>query len=712
MKTTIYKISLIALVFCMFLFLPEFTFAQSAAELNKQSEKIINENPEKSLELGQRAIRAAIIEKNKQQEGYGYLNTGVGYYYLDGYDTAITIVEKGLKIARTNKIRLLEGKCLNVIGEIYVYTAEYAKSLKYLSDARTIFEKLDAKIDLARSNNNMGIIHKNQYNLNEAGVYFRKALELGDDVRKGDASLYLGQVYILQKKYTDADKILKTAVEFAQKNKDNYVLADAYTGLGQVNMNFGKKEEALFYLEGALKIKVEVDDLQGISIVSNALGNLWLQNDDANKAHMYFLRSMKIAEEIDVREQLKDAYLGVSNSFHLKNADDSAYLYLDKYNRLNELILSQEASKKLSQIEDALTAEKEKQKIEHEKKIQKQKEEHDAYINALFTWVFIGIILIMSVFAYIMYNRYRLKQKANLEILKQKEEVERQKIVAEEQKLIIEEKNHEITDSINYAKRIQTAVLPTEEEFKKSFTDSFVLFKPKDIVSGDFYWFTKTKTEINTRRGGEIRGGFVEQEKELIIYVTADCTGHGVPGGFMSMLGTSLLNEIINERKFHDPSKALDMLREKIINDLKQTGVSGENKDGMDLVLTVYDLKNKKLTYSAANNGFYILRNGNLLEYKADKQPIGYYGDAMKPFTKTEIQLEDGDCIYTFTDGYADQFGGPKGKKFKYKTLENKLLDIYQLPMSEQKIILDDVIESWRGDLEQNDDICLIGVRI
>ncbi len=680
-------------------------FSQSAADLNKKAEDIINEDPEKSMSFAKKALEKA--GNDKEQQVLAYLNLGTAEYYLDEYKQGVTTITKGLKIAETLEDKTLQGKCECVIGEIYVYTAEYSKSLTHLSKARNIFEQTDNKKELARCNNTMGIIHKNQYNLNEALVYFKKGFEMGDDIRKGDASLSMGQVYIAQKKFTDADAILKKAVELANKNKDQYVLADAYVGLGEVNISFGKKDIALNYLNDALKIKEEVDDQQGVANVCNTLGNLHMQNSEAELAHKLFLRSVEIASKIHTKEELKDAYLGLSNTFHLKNIDDSAYLFLDMYNSINEQILSEEASKKLSQIEESLVAEK-----------QKQKEEHDKYVEQIKLWIFIGIILIVGAFGYVMFRRNKEKQRANLEIMRQKDEVEKQRARAEEQMKIIEEKNHEITDSINYAKRIQNAVLPAEEEFTKSFRDSFVLLKPKDIVSGDFYWFTKAIPVTNKRReetfnrGTESTSAKTEEEKEIFIYATADCTGHGVPGGFMSMLGTSLLNEIINEGKVFDTAKALDLLRERVIAGLKQTGASGENKDGMDIVLTAYDLQSNTLTYSAANNGFYLIRDNKIIDCDPDKQPIGHYGDAMKPFTQHKIELQPGDCIYTFTDGYADQFGGPRGKKYKYKTMEEKLLEIHQKPMQEQKQIMDKVIVDWMGDIEQNDDICLIGVRI
>ena len=274
--------------------------------------------------------------------------------------------------------------------------------------------------------------------------------------------------------------------------------------------------------------------------------------------------------------------------------------------------------------------------------------------------------------------------------------------------LLIEEKNREITDSINYAKRIQSAILPDEKEFTKIFKEAFVLLKPKDIVSGDFYWIA------------EIQAGVVENISpptsaanfRYIFIATADCTGHGVPGGFMSMLGSSFLNEIVLEKNIIEPAEILNELREKIISALKQTGTVGENKDGMDIVLTRYDLIKNELVYSSANNDFYIIRNGELQFFKPDKQPIGFFNDEKKSFTQHMIELKKGDCVYTFTDGYADQFGGNKGKKLKYKNLENILLQNHLQSLQKQKEIYNSFIENWRGELEQNDDICLIGIKI
>jgi len=259
------------------------------------------------------------------------------------------------------------------------------------------------------------------------------------------------------------------------------------------------------------------------------------------------------------------------------------------------------------------------------------------------------------------------------------------------QKDIIEEKQKEILDSINYAKRIQFSLLASENLLNQNLPEHFVLFKPKDVVSGDFYWATPTN--------------------EGFIYITSDCTGHGVPGAFMSLLNISKLSQAINENKITRPDLILNNIRSEIIRALNAEG-SEESKDGMDAILCKLDIKNMKLQYAAANNSFYIIRNNELLICNADKMPVGKGHDDSISFSFNEIDLKKGDIIYTLTDGYADQFGGPKGKKFKYKPLENILLSIHALPMKEQNILLNQKFEDWKAQLEQVDDVLIIGVRV
>jgi serine phosphatase RsbU (regulator of sigma subunit) len=226
----------------------------------------------------------------------------------------------------------------------------------------------------------------------------------------------------------------------------------------------------------------------------------------------------------------------------------------------------------------------------------------------------------------------------------------------------------------------------------------FILYKPKDIVSGDFYHAIAHKPSGS--------------KNELFFMCTADCTGHGVPGALMSMVGISHLNESIIEKNLIHPNDILDNMRKGIIASLNPEGSEEESKDGMDCVLCAYDFENMTLEFAAANNPLWLIRNGEMIEYKADKMPVGMYHSAIKPFSLQTISLQKGDIVYTFTDGFADQFGGDKGKKYKYKQLQEKLLGIKDLPLTDQKSILENEFEKWRGNLEQVDDVLIIGLKI
>jgi len=237
--------------------------------------------------------------------------------------------------------------------------------------------------------------------------------------------------------------------------------------------------------------------------------------------------------------------------------------------------------------------------------------------------------------------------------------------------------------------------METTETETKNF---FILYKPKDIVSGDFYHAIAHKP--------------TGSKNELFYMCTADCTGHGVPGALMSMVGISHLNESIIEKNLIHPNEILDNMRKGIIASLNPEGSEEESKDGMDCVLCAYDFENMKLEFAAANNPLWLIRNGEMQEFKPDKMPVGMYHSKTAPFSLQTIDLQKGDIVYTFTDGYADQFGGDKGKKYKYKQLQEKLLQIKDLPLSDQKSILDKEFEKWKGNLEQVDDVLIIGVKI
>jgi serine phosphatase RsbU (regulator of sigma subunit) len=267
-----------------------------------------------------------------------------------------------------------------------------------------------------------------------------------------------------------------------------------------------------------------------------------------------------------------------------------------------------------------------------------------------------------------------------------------QKMILEQKKLV-QEKQKEIIDSITYAKRIQEAILPPQHYWLKNLPDSFVLYKPKDIVAGDFYWMES----------------FSEGKTNYLFFAAADCTGHGVPGAMVSVVCNNALNRSLLEFKQTDTGKILDKTRDLVIETFGKS--DKEVKDGMDISLCRLNVQTNELQWSGANNPLWYIRNGTINEIKPDKQPVGNYAE-QKPFVTHSIQLQKNDTIYLFTDGYADQFGGTKGKKFKYKQLEEKLLVIQGTDLNKQKELMDRVFEEWKNNLEQIDDVCLIGIKI
>lgn len=258
------------------------------------------------------------------------------------------------------------------------------------------------------------------------------------------------------------------------------------------------------------------------------------------------------------------------------------------------------------------------------------------------------------------------------------------------QKEQIEKQNKEIKYSFDYAQRIQSTVLPQADVFENLFAEHFIFFRPRDIVSGDFYW--------------------ISQKDNKIFLTASDCTGHGVPGSLMSMLGITMLHEIVNEKDFNRSDEILNELRLNVARTLKQEGKPGEQKDGMDMALLIYDRRKREMEFSGANNPIYIVRNGEMLEFKGNNMPVAYY-DNMTDFTRHTIKMEKGDRVYLFTDGFPDQFGGPQGKKFKYQPFKDLLLEVHERPMVEQRRILNMVFEEWKGNLEQIDDVLVIGLR-
>jgi serine phosphatase RsbU (regulator of sigma subunit) len=330
-------------------------------------------------------------------------------------------------------------------------------------------------------------------------------------------------------------------------------------------------------------------------------------------------------------------------------------------------------------------------RVQEEKKLNEVKHQQQLAQQKWMIYIAAGAFVFVLIIAILIFRGLQQKKKSHQLLESSNFLLEETNKEVTKQKELVEEKQKEIIDSINYAQRIQHAVLTGDDVWNKISTEHFILHKPKDIVSGDFYW------------------AYVAQNRKCV-WVLGDCTGHGVPGAFMSMLGNSFLNEIVVENHIFNADQILNRLRTKIISALEQKGEL--RKDGMDVALCVWNKMDNTLEFAGANNSLILMRNGILNEYKGDKMPVGKHEGELKPFTSVKFQLEKNDVIYMYTDGYADQFGGEKGKKFKYKSLHALLQSFGNESLGSQKDKLNEAFEKWKGELEQVDDVSMIGIRV
>ena len=374
--------------------------------------------------------------------------------------------------------------------------------------------------------------------------------------------------------------------------------------------------------------------------------------------------------------------------YEAKNDYTNAFYYQKLFLGLKDSVQSEQINNQVNAISSQYEDEKKQKEINelqnkneiNSLKTGKQLEKIKR--NRIVIYSIVGSIVLVLILLLVLYSRYALKKRANNQL--------------EEQNKIIAEKKKEIQDSIDYAKSIQRAILPKAEDIYKCFPECFGLYKPKDVVSGDFYWFA--------------------EHNEKIFVSAADCTGHGVPGGFMSMLGIDKLNSAVVEKQMISPSEILSVLNNGIKKSLKQSDAGSSSRDGMDVALCVFDLEKTTVTYAGANRALWIIRKEkgvyNLSEINPTKMAIGGLTSDNQVYTEHTVSLNKGDVIYLCTDGYADQFGGENGKKLMTKTLKQMLLSIQHLSMSEQEIYLNSEFEKWKGSLEQIDDVLIFGIRI
>lgn len=634
------------------------------------------------------ALQASMKKKYIGGEARAQYQTGVLAAMSGQYVEAMRGFDAASVLADSVGDKKTQASALQGIGNQKAFLGDYKGALDYCIQSIEIKRELGDSAILSSAYSSLA----NLYNLSGQHI---KALEMYHSALRLDtvygnsesiATTYfnIANTYNLMGNDTMALTVIEKCLAVnSQAESENLAYALGMKGI--ILSKQGNHNEGLATALHSLSLaqKFEDDRLMASQYVSVGINALGLK--DFKMAELYIDSSLVLSLERGMKDRILDAYKTLSSFYEQTGNTEKALYNLKRYLEVSDSL------KKDSQKEEMLRMEM-NYKFEKQKELDKAEQDKN---NAIYEedkkrkWIIIysgaAFLLLALFFLVFVFNRYRTSQRQKMMIAFQKEEVELQN-------LEIESKNKDITDSINYASRIQSAILPSVEQFRTHFRNSFVHYRPKDIVSGDFYWVAETETHI--------------------FYATADCTGHGVPGGFMSMLGMALLNEVVIERKVTEPGRIMDMMRERIISSLKQKGISGENKDGMDMVLCRIDRKQTELCFAAANNSLWLLRNGEILEYKADKQPVGIGASESKPFRQHSVALNSGDIIYTFTDGYADQFGGPKNKKYKYSQLKQYLIAISSDDMQVQDEKLQREFITWKGIAEQVDDVLLIGVRV
>jgi serine phosphatase RsbU (regulator of sigma subunit)/cell fate (sporulation/competence/biofilm development) regulator YlbF (YheA/YmcA/DUF963 family) len=593
-------------------------------------------------------------------------------------DSALAYATNAYDLANETKDAFLKCKTTLRLGIIYQNVTNYKKAAQLYKEGLRLAEQLNNKKLLSQAYNCFGNLFALEKQLDQASEYFKKGLVLSkelNDVRKVSvillnlANIEYNKAYV-SNDYKTCNAAYKEAYEWAitAKDTDQIISAVGTWGMSYSDEgNFKLSEEKINY---AISLAEKTHKNSDLISLYHYLGRTYSFMKEYDKSFASYSKSLALAFEF------KDADFKSENYYCLAELDyetgkyKEAYEYFEKYKTTEDTISSKAVINELNAIKVQYDTEKKQKEIE----LLKVNANKDKIMKiSLFTGA-----LFLLVLAFLLFNRYKLKSKTNL--------------LLETQNAIITEKNKDISDSINYAKKIQDAILPNGNEIKKVFPDSFILSMPKDVVSGDFYWFA-------------------ENEKYKL-FVVADCTGHGVPGAFMSMIGTTLLNNIVNERKNYKPDTILNELRKSIISDLKQ-GEDSQNKDGMDMSLICIDKETHLLQIACANNPIWIVKQDNsLIEIKADKQPIGYVSSNQKDFTLQSFELEKGDIIYQFTDGFADQFGGAKGKKFKYAQLKEIIIGLKTTPINQQGDILKEVFVNWKNNVEQIDDVLISGIKI
>ncbi|GAB4124430.1 MAG: hypothetical protein OHK0045_11640 [Raineya sp.] len=619
----------------------------------------------------------------------------IGTRHKEGKKIAEEILAIIVQAKKSKQIQKIEASTYNLLGLIEKELSNFTIAIDYFFKALRINEKIDDANGKSNNLGNIGHIFYEQKEPQKAESYYLQALEIAEKHQLSSISnhlISLGTVEMELKKYEVAEKYFFKALQMLQEDEDTYKLGSCYNSIASNYKEQRKWKEAITYYQKSLKIAQDIENQYGIVVNLNSLGEIYSNLSNYFLAEKYFAQALQISKENSFAENERDIYESIAKVYEKTGRPHLALQSLRSYLKLRDSLFQKENLKAFLQKE--LQYNYEKQKLTDSLKnaqaislknneIARQQAEIRAKKNeqiALFGGLFSALLL-----ATILYNRFRITQK-------QKQIIEQQKKIVETQKAEIEYKNTNILDSIRYAQRIQNSLLPNFKEWYGVFPKSFILYQPRDIVAGDFYW--------------------LELWNNRVFFAVADCTGHGIPGAMLSMVCSTTLSKIVLEEKQTEPHLILERAKSIVIETFAKH-TDKEVKDGMEVAMGVFDwAMPRKIAFSGARRPLWILRNGEIIEYNGNKIPIAYFENTDVSFSQHLIDLEEKDRIFLFSDGYLDQFGGEKNKKIGSKNLKNWLLESANMPIQEQGEWLKSKLQEWQGTENQTDDITLIGIEI
>jgi tetratricopeptide (TPR) repeat protein len=674
--------------------------------------------------------------------------TELSFEYSDegNVKEALNYASKSVELSQKIKFKAGEARAYHSLGSIYSSQGNYQIALNYFQQSLEIKKQMKDLKGIANTTNNIGSIYVYQGDLPQALSCFMSNLKIREQMQDkvGIAEAYnnIGNVYVYLKDYKKALEFLRKSLKLKEEIGDKKKIVNSINNIATVLCYQDSFTQSLVYYKHALEINEEIGSKKGISLTYNNIANLYCDmyeyrntkdaidiRDNVELRNVAFINALDSSiilhiKALNIQQQIGDnatriySLMGIGKCFHLKKNYKQAIKYyeqayfladtlkaverqeaiaeklVDVYSKSNDFKSALDWQLKYNQHKDSLNNEDKTAEITRtemnyefdkkeaiakiEQKRKDEKAQHESNVQKLFILLIsIGFILVL-VFAVYIFKSLKIRNAQN-------------KIISE-QKQIVEIKQKEVIDSITYAKNIQNAMLPSKDKWYKLLPQSFVFYLPKDIVAGDFYW--------------------VERIEQFIFVAAADCTGHGVPGAMVSVVCNNALNRAISEFKKQMPGDILDKTRDLVVESFSKND-DDIVKDGMDISLACIDTKNNKVYWSGANNPLWIYRKHQhrIDEIKANKQPIGKGYDQL-PFTTNEVNLDQGDVIYLFTDGYADQFGGNDGKKMTKKRFRSLLLEIGNKPIPAQLLALQTDFTEFKATHEQIDDICVIGIQV